>query len=241
VLVYRDEGRDARYSGEWIAAAAARARRVLVLRPGGAEGRLYVQRRGQRKYRLAVTSDPRRPGGASRRPEVLVWLAERMGQISALSSRRERLSASFVDIETEAFPMLLPHRVTASILVTYADPEDAVEVERRIREILGRGGARWELEPISDRPPQRDRPANRRLAKELAAVAAHWQIPLASDSSVWPSVAGLAGGSAGAVCGLGPLARDLYTPQEAVQRISLVQRALLLAQFLFVTDGESGG
>jgi len=28
------------------------------------------------------------------------------------------------------------------------------------------------------------------------------------------------------------VARDLYTPQESVQRISLIQRTLLLAQFL---------
>jgi hypothetical protein len=31
---------------------------------------------------------------------------------------------------------------------------------------------------------------------------------------------------------MGPVARDLYTPQEAVQRISMVQHTLLLAEFL---------
>jgi D-alanine-D-alanine ligase len=34
------------------------------------------------------------------------------------------------------------------------------------------------------------------------------------------------------LCGLGPVARELSTPNEAVQRISLVQRTLLLAEFL---------
>jgi D-alanine-D-alanine ligase len=34
------------------------------------------------------------------------------------------------------------------------------------------------------------------------------------------------------LCGMGPVARDLGTPNEAVQRISLVQRTLLLAEFL---------
>jgi D-alanine-D-alanine ligase len=240
VLVYRDEGRDARYSGERIAAAATAARRVLVLRPGGSEGQVYVQRRGQRKYRLVVADEPRRPGSASKRPEVLAWLADRMGRIGALGSRRERLSASFVDLETEAFPMLLPHRVTASLLLTYADPEAADRLEPQVREILGRGGPHWELERLSDRPPQRDRPANRRVAKELDAVARRWEIPLETDSSVWPSVAGLILEPTGAVCGLAPVARDLYTPNEAVQRISLVQRALLLAQFLLSADGGSG-
>jgi hypothetical protein len=40
------------------------------------------------------------------------------------------------------------------------------------------------------------------------------------------------GDRAACVCGLGPVARDLGTPQEAVQRISLVQRTLLLADYL---------
>jgi D-alanine-D-alanine ligase len=34
------------------------------------------------------------------------------------------------------------------------------------------------------------------------------------------------------VCGLGPVAADLYTSDEAVSRISLVQRTLLLMQCL---------
>ena len=38
--------------------------------------------------------------------------------------------------------------------------------------------------------------------------------------------------SVAAVCGLGPIAKDLYTPREAVERISLLQRTLLLAEFL---------
>jgi D-alanine-D-alanine ligase len=217
VLIYRDEGRDARYSAERIASATTQARRVLVLRPGGADGQVYVQRRGQRKYRLTLEAEPRRPGSASKRPELLVWLAERIGQIAALGSRKERLSASVVDLSTETFPMLLPHRVTASILVTYADLEGADRLEQQARGILGRGWPRWELERVSDRTPQRDRPANRRVAKELGEVAHRWEIPL---------------DPAGVVCGLGPVARDFGTPLEAVQRISLVQRALLLAQFL---------
>jgi hypothetical protein len=37
---------------------------------------------------------------------------------------------------------------------------------------------------------------------------------------------------AGVICGTGPVAQDLYTPQESINRISLMQRTLLLAQFL---------
>jgi hypothetical protein len=70
------------------------------------------------------------------------------------------------------------------------------------------------------------------LAKSLADVAGQWDIPLKRESSVWPSVAGLVPAAKGVVCGVGPVARDLYTPAESVDRISLVQRTLLLAEFL---------
>ena len=67
---------------------------------------------------------------------------------------------------------------------------------------------------------------------DLEAVAADWEIPLKRESSVWPSVAGLVPPKTPVIYGIGPVARDLGTPQEAVQRISLIQRTLLLAEFL---------
>ena len=66
----------------------------------------------------------------------------------------------------------------------------------------------------------------------MAEIAERWGIPFFHESSIWPSVAGLASNSSAVVCGAGPVVRNLYTSQEAVQRVSLVQRALLLAQFL---------
>jgi hypothetical protein len=77
-----------------------------------------------------------------------------------------------------------------------------------------------------------ERRTNTELARVLERTAARWEIPLRRESSVWPSVAGVIGKRAACVCGLGPVARDLGTPQEAVQRISLVQRTLLLADYL---------
>ena len=78
----------------------------------------------------------------------------------------------------------------------------------------------------------KDRRINQRLRKQLNEVAEKWEIPLTGESSLWPSVAGLVSGKTAALCGLGPIAHNLYTPQECVLRISLMQRTLLLAQFL---------
>ena len=120
------------------------------------------------------------------------------------------------------------------------DAAVADEAERRIREALGREGFHWELKCLSDRPALREKKANLKLARTLEAMAVQWDVPLKHESSVWPSVAGLVVPPTAVVCGLGPVATDLYRPQEAIQRISLLQRTLLLSQFL-LEEGRPGG
>ncbi|MBN2128277.1 MAG: hypothetical protein JW741_02235, partial [Sedimentisphaerales bacterium] len=108
----------------------------------------------------------------------------------------------------------------------------AQQTDADIREILGKDGIHWDLEMLSERPPMKNRAGNRRLAEALAGVAAHWEIPFECESSLWPSVAGLVPAGTPVVCGLAPVAKDLYQPHEAVSRISIPQRTLLLAEFL---------
>jgi D-alanine-D-alanine ligase len=231
VLCYTDEGRDCRYSGELIRRASSRASRVLVLRPAFPGDVLVTQRRGQRKYRLQVEDRPRRPGAAGKRPEVLRWTSGHLEEMAKLSSRRRGLAVSVTDLKTSAYPMLLPHEVRADLIVSYLDGSVADRTDQSLREILGRGGPRWSLETISDRPPLRDR-SDSPLVATLREIASRWEIPLEPQSSLWPSAAGLVPPEVEAVCGLGPEGRELYTPQEAVSRISLMQRTLLLALFL---------
>lgn len=139
---------------------------------------------------------------------------------------------SISELNTERHAMLLPHRVMATILMTYRDARRADAAVERIRAILGKGGPGWELAFVSDRPPMRARSVNARLMTRLAKIAARWDIPLKAEFSRWPSVAGLVPADTPCVCGVAPEARDRGTPNEAVQRISLVQRTLLLAEFL---------
>jgi D-alanine-D-alanine ligase len=129
-------------------------------------------------------------------------------------------------------PMLLPHQLTATLLVSYPDEKIADELDRKLRDILTHRGLRFRLETLSVRPPMKERRANASLVRDLESVAAEWEIPLHRESSVWPSVAGLVPASTGVVCGIGPVARNVYTPEESVDRISLLQRTLLIAQFL---------
>ena len=78
----------------------------------------------------------------------------------------------------------------------------------------------------------KERRTNLKLAKSLMATARKWEIPLEQESSLLPSVGGLVPPRIPVVCGIGPVARDLFTPHEAVNRISLIQRTLLTAEFL---------
>jgi len=232
VLVYADEGRDCRYSAELIAEACRRAGQVLVLRPGNVGDQLVVARRGQRRYQLTVEGKAQRMGKSNSAPEVLRWLYGRLEACSRLTSRKERTAVSAIDIKTTHLPMLLPHRVEVALLVSYPDETVADRIEAEISAILKDKRVKSRLELVSSRPPMKDRRANQRLINQLMSVAREWEIPLTKESSVWPSVAGLATGKTRVVCGMGPVARDLYTPEEAVHRTSLIQRTLLLAEFL---------
>jgi len=232
VLLYSDEGHAARHSAETIRMAAGRAREVLVLRSGEPGDKVTTNRRGQRTFRLRVEGEVQRLGRFPRRPDALRWAWAKLEAIAGLSSQRHRLQVTTVDMRTERYPMGMPHRVTATIIASYPSATAADQLVADMRAILGRGGPKWELITRTDRPPFAERPVSVALADRLAAVATRWDIALGRQSSSWPSVAGLVPADKACVCAIGPVARDLQTPQEAVSRISLVQRTLLLAEFL---------
>ncbi len=232
VLYYTDEGHDCDYSAEIIRVSAFRAKQVLVLRAGNPGNKIVTQRRGQRKYGLRVETYPRRIGKANKSPEALHWVCAKIEKLSKLSSRKERIAVAASNIKTTSFPMLLPHRIVVTLLLSYPEQRLAEAVENEMRDILGKGEAKWELEMLSDRLPMKLSRRNQKLARDLKEVADKWDIPLDQESSVWPTIAGLVPESTRVVCGLGPISKQLYTPQEAVQRISILQRTLLLAEFL---------
>jgi D-alanine-D-alanine ligase len=128
--------------------------------------------------------------------------------------------------------MLLPHRITINLLLSYLESKKADEIEEKIRDLIGGSKFKVGFEIISDRPPMSHHRTNLSLAKSLENIAEEWEVPMPHESSIWPSVAGLVPARIPVVCGIGPAARDLYTPQESINRTSLVQRTLVIAQFL---------
>jgi len=232
VLYYTDEGNDNSQSSGIIRTAAYNAKRVFVLRPGNPQNKVVTQRRGWRRYQLVVEGTPAQLGKAKKKPDVLSWACSTIQDISKLSSREKRIAIAVSDIRPTAFDMLLAHRVKVILTLSYGDRSVADACEKSMRKILDSGGFSHQLEVISDRPAMENKAQNKRLAGELAEIAANWEIPFGTESALWPSAAGLVPDSTAVVCGVGPVARDLYTPNEAAERISLLQRTLLIAEFL---------
>lgn len=237
VLCYADEGFDVRYSEDFIREASKKAGQIIVLSPGNPNYLAISQRRGLLKYRLLVHSRLVKLGQAGKHTEAIIWLVGKLKELSELSSRNKRLAVSVNEVRVDSFPMLLPHYVNATLLVSYYDSKVLNETKSEIRRILGAktGGLKWELEVISDRPPMKERQINKRLEKRIREVASDWGIPFDTTSSLWPSVSGLAPNITPVICGMGPVADHLYTPEESVQRISLIQRTMLLTQYLLKT------
>jgi D-alanine-D-alanine ligase len=232
VIFYTDLGFECKYSEETIRRASERARQVLVLWPGNVGNHLITQRRGQRKYHLGIEGKSLRLGQTTKSISPLKWLLDRLDKIINLSSKREKISVSALNINTEAAPMLLPHRIEVTILMSYLEPRIADKTENAIKEIIRGGGVVSALSLISDRPPMRDRNKNRTLLNQLKNTAEQWDIPIDDETSLWPTVAGLVPPTVPVVCGVGPVAKDLNTYKESVSRGSIMERTLLLAEFL---------
>lgn len=240
IVYYSDEGHDAAGSAKLIQQAVARAKRVLVLRPGNTGDKVIHERRGMRRYQLRVDGESLRLGQTSRRPPIMAWLIDKLGECGALSNKKIRVSVGVGKVKTVEFPMLLPHEAHVSLLVSFPDNDAADATEAKIREVLrsGKNKVQWKLELLAHRPAMSDSRPNERLRADLREIATEWEIPFDEESSLLPSVAGLVPPDKAVVCGLGPASIHAFTSQEAVQRMSLVQRTLLLATYLEKVAGK---
>ena len=239
VLYYTDEGRECVDSEDMIRKACKLANKVIILRPGSAPDKVITSRRGQRSFRLIVEGEPKRLGAKGRKMDLLRVLYGKLDQLSKLSTRKERVAVSAVDIKTEAHPGMIPHRAIVQIQMTYPSKEKGAKLEKEIKEILSGEDFKWMLARQSDRPPMVERKNNIKFFENMSQVATEWDIPLARESSLMPSVAGLVPPSVATICGVGPVAHNIYTSREAIERISLVQRTLLLSELILEQANES--
>ena len=232
VLFYGDEGLDCRYSSDLIKQAVEQAAEVIVLRPGNVGGKVISDRRGQRKYLLVAEGTPHRLGKITKHQEVLRWAGTKVEELAQLSNRKERMALSAVKIETDAFPTLLPHRVQVTLISSFSKVKSGDELEEKMKQILGKGDIKWSLECVSNMPPMKVKKRGNMQIEALKNIAGQWDIPFETVSSLWPSVGGLVKQGDPVICGMGPCTKDLYTLRECIERVSLIQRTLLLSQYL---------
>jgi D-alanine-D-alanine ligase len=240
LLVYTDEGRECRYSTKLVHAATAKASEVLVLRPGNLENSVITQRRGWRKYRFTVTGEARRVGKIYKKRGILRWTSDCLDGFAQLTSKERRVAVAISELRTEAYPQMLPHRAISNVYVSYLNAKDADTIDKSMREVINSREFRNTLELVSDRPPLRRSKRGDTLFRKLKEVADQWEIPLDKEFSLSPSIGGLAPTKVPTICGVAPIARDVDTPQEAVLRISVMQRTLLLAQYLASKEVNNG-
>ncbi|QKS70425.1 M20/M25/M40 family metallo-hydrolase [Paenalkalicoccus suaedae] len=233
VFFYADEGRGMRYSSQMLVKAASRAKQVLVMQPGFAEGKVVDQRRGTKEFQLIIEGDPLRIGKESKSSDVLSYFIENAEKLKSLNSRKKKVAVSVQDMKSERYSVLMPHRVTATLSVTYLDETTATEVEQELKKLFSgaKSGMKTYMEQVVDRPPLLRKKLNPIIARLKEWTEAK-QLPFGIESSLLSTAAGVIPSETPVVCGFSPASRDLYTPNEALHRIELVQRSLLLALYL---------
>ena len=232
VVLCGDQSIGSPQSAEVVRAASVRAGRVLVLEPSVSSEGVVLRRRGNRRYSLTVTGNAILPVQTSRRQATARWSIAQLERIAQLTSRKRAVSVSILELSTERHALHLPHRLTAGLLVTYRDVEQAAELEAEIKAILGRGGCHWELEMDWDRPPMPETPGGAQLLAALNRAGESHGVQFERQTSSIASPAGLVGGGVPCVCGVGPVAFDRGTPGENIERIDLIERTVVLAEFL---------
>lgn len=234
VFAYADEGEEMRVSRKMLRKIAAQAGQVIVLRPGIRGGKVVTQRRGTMRFHVTCEGKPLRIGHHGSEVEVLPWFIEKAGEIPGISVPAKKVSVSVQDIHTDRFGALLPHKISATVSVSYLNAKKAEQAESEIHKLLAKGakGVRVHLEKVTDRPPLIRKGKRGTMLTRLKKISEEWNLPFGEDSSLLPSAAGEIPPDIPVVCGFGPACRDLFTPFEAVHRAELLQRTLLLALFL---------
>ncbi|MBU9713548.1 M20/M25/M40 family metallo-hydrolase [Evansella tamaricis] len=235
IFFYSDEGRGMRYSSDTLRKVSKQAKEVIVLQPGFVGGKISEQRRGSKKFSVIIEGDPLRIGKYSKQIDVLSYFIQKAEKLKEFSNSDKKLTVAIQDVHSERYSVLLPHRVRATIYVTFIDEVLAEEVEEQIRKTFKTNsstqGMHSYVEKIVERPPL-IRKKNNPITKRLKELSKQWNIPFGTESSLLSTAAGEVSKSIPVICGFAPASKGLYTPHEAIHRGELIERSFLLALLL---------
>ncbi len=238
VFIYADEGRGMRYSAAYLQQAALKADRIIVMQPGFRSGKIVDQRRGSRKYSILIEGAFQRIGAHGSSSDLMSWFLYRAERVGLLSNQEGRLTVAVQEVHSERYSVLLPHRIRATVYVTFLDSAMADEAESALHELFApeQGEEHEEamvyIERLEERPPLNRSAAAEETINQLKKISEDWELPFGVESSLLPSAAGEVPEGKAVICGMGPASRDMFTPHECVHRGELLQRSLLLTLLL---------
>ncbi len=240
VFVYGDEGHGMRYSGPALKEASKQAKEVVVMAPGYNPNSVIYQRRGASKIKVVVEGTPKRIGAKNYTVNALDYLLSKTQELKVLDQKSPLLSVSVQNIETSRYALLVPHRVSATVIVTYTDPQKAKDAEKSIHKLFQsrQRGIKTYFEKLEERPPMLKKEGTKELLKKFEAIAEEWKLPFTSESTLLPSAAGMVDDKTPVICGMAPSTKNLYTPTESINRTELVQKTMLLTQYLLAINED---
>ncbi|MBW3582655.1 MAG: ATP-grasp domain-containing protein [Euryarchaeota archaeon] len=228
ILAYGDAGADGQFSADLIRRAAGRAKEVLALDPVREGEGIVHDAPGLATLHTVFEVEPRRVGRARLVPAAL----RRLIELEGLTAPGDGVDVAVGSVSTETLTRRPPHRLEADLMVRYRDDAARRAWISTAEDLLSEVDVVAHIGERGHYPPVRDGEPTRHLVAELRALAEEWDVPLASESADSPTLAGLAPEGTAAVGGLGPVARGVHRPDEAIDRTAFMQRLILITQHL---------
>ncbi|MFW6299267.1 MAG: M20/M25/M40 family metallo-hydrolase [Bacillota bacterium] len=234
LFVYGDEGYGMRYSAEGLRRLSKEVDRFIVMHPSYNMNKAVHQRRGAIKLKVLIEGKPLRVGTENQQANAMSYVLSKLKNLEDISKEHKRLTITLQDLDTTRYSMLIPHKVTATIYITYIDETMVTTVENKVRQLFKNGakGITTYVEKLEERPPFQKSAENDTLIDAFSKLGKMWHIPFATESTLLPSAAGVIPSGKAVLCGMAPGSKKLYTPEESINRTEWVQKTMVLAQYL---------
>ncbi len=236
IFAYTDEGKGMRYSGMDLKNISRLSRKVFVLQPGNEGGKVMVQRRGLRKFSIIVERNPIRVGSKKAKYDAYEWFVERMNTVEEHANEYDRLDVSVHNISFSSYSMMRPHQIESIVYMSYLNKNNADQIEKRLKSLFASSSRVFKtaISNVEVRPPMLKCQFQKETLAELEKICQSYGIPFSTDSSLLPSAAGDVAEDVPVICGMSPSGKNLYTPDECINRAELLQKILLLS--LYISD-----
>ncbi|MBI9012216.1 MAG: ATP-grasp domain-containing protein [Clostridiales bacterium] len=234
VFAYTDESIGMRYSGKILNQMSKLAKEVIVLQPGTAGNKIVNQRRGLRKIKIVVERSPVSIGRKSNSTDIYFWTTEKINTIKEKIKNLDKFSVAVNDFKLQNNHMMLAHKITLTLCMTYVDSNLADEMEAEIKSMFKSTSKsiKSTVGTLEVRPPMNKNENQQELIMKLMNVYEDLQIPFGVDTKLFPSAGGDISEDVPVICGMSPATLELYNSEESILRLELLQKILIMTNFI---------